>query len=78
MSILSHLGTREHLFVIGGGAIILMALLYTLVIDPWRVASVRLDQQIVVAQRELHDLQTLPQEYYRQRSVLDRIHAQLT
>jgi type II secretory pathway component PulM len=77
MNILSHLGTRERLFVIGGGAIILLALLYTLVIEPWRAASVRLDQQIAVAQRELHELQTLRQEYYRQRSALDRIHAQL-
>ena len=78
MNILHHLGTRERLFVIGGGAIILLALLYTLVIDPWRAASIHLDQQIVVAQRELHEFQTLRQEYYRQRSVLDRIHAQLT
>jgi type II secretory pathway component PulM len=78
MSILPHLGTRERLFVIGAGAAILLALLYTLVLDPWRAASVRLAQQIVVAQRELQELQTLRQEYHRQKSAVDRIHAQLT
>lgn len=78
MSIVHHLGTRERLFVIGGGAVILLALLYTLVIDPWRAGSIRLERQIVVAQRELHELQTLRQEYHRQKSVLDRINAQLT
>ena len=78
MSILPHLGTRERLFVIGAGAAILLALLYTLVIDPWRAASVRLEQQIVVAQRELQELQTLRQEYHRQKSAVDRINAQLT
>jgi type II secretory pathway component PulM len=78
MSILHHLGTRERLFVLGGGAVILLALLYTLVIDPWRAASLRLEQQTVVAQRELHELQTLRQEYYRKKSAVDRIQAQLT
>ena len=78
MSILPHLGTRERLFVIGAGAAILLALLYTLVIDPWRAASVRLDREVVVAQRELQELQTLRQEYHRRKSAVDRIHAQLT
>jgi|RhiMetdeSRZDD1v2_1073273.scaffolds.fasta_scaffold172411_2 type II secretory pathway component PulM len=78
MSILHHLGTRERVFVIGAGAVLLLGLLYTLVIDPWRAASIRLDQQIVVAQRELQELQTLRQEYHRKKSAVDRIHAQLT
>ena len=78
MSILPHLGTRERLFVIGAGAVILLALLYIVVLEPLWTSAARLDQQIVVAQRELHELQTLRQEYYRQKSAVDRIHAQLT
>ena len=78
MSILPHLGTHERLFVIGAGAIILLALLYIVVLEPLWTSAARLDQQIVVARRELHALQTLRQEYYRQKSAVDRIHAQLT
>ena len=51
MSILHHLERRERVFVMGAGAVIFLALLYTLVLDPWRASAVRLDRQIVVAQR---------------------------
>jgi hypothetical protein len=48
------------------------------VLEPLWTSAARLDQQIVVAQRELHELQTLRQEYHRKKSAVDRIHAQLT
>jgi hypothetical protein len=35
-------------------------------------------KQVVVAQRNLHDLQTLRQVYYRQHNAVARVHAQLT
>jgi type II secretory pathway component PulM len=78
MSIVHRLEPRERVFVMGAGAVILLALLYTLVIDPWRASAVRLDQQIVIAQRELRELQTLRQEYHRKKNAVDRIEAQLT
>jgi hypothetical protein len=78
MSIVPHLESRECVFVLGAGAVLFLALLYTVVLEPLWASAARLDQQTVVAQRELHELQTLRQEYRRQKSVLDRVYAQLT
>jgi general secretion pathway protein M len=77
MNFLQNLGTRERVFIMGAGVAILLALLFTMVIDPMLAYSARLDKQIVAAQRELQDVYTLQQEYQRQKSVIDRINAQL-
>lgn len=77
MNFFQSLGTRERVFILGAGVAILLALLFTMVIDPMLAHSARLDKQIVAAQRELQDIQSLRQDYQRQKSVLDRINAQL-
>jgi general secretion pathway protein M len=77
MNFFLNLGTRERVFIIGAGVAVLLALLFTMVIDPMLAYSARLDRQIITAQRELQELHTLRQDYQRQKSVLDRINAQL-
>jgi general secretion pathway protein M len=77
MNFLQNLGTRERVFIMGAGVAILLALLFTMVIDPMLAYSARLDKQMVVAQRELREVYTLQQEYQRQKTVVDRINAQL-
>jgi general secretion pathway protein M len=77
VNFLQNLGTREKIFVIGAMVAILLALLFTLVIDPLMAHSARLDRQIAAAQRQLQELHVLQREYRRQKSVLDHINAQL-
>ena len=77
MNFFRNLGTRERVFVMTAGLVVLLALLFMVVIDPLLAHSARLDRQIVTAQRELQELQTLQRTYQRQKSVLDRINAQL-
>ena len=77
MNFFRNLGTRERVFVMTAGLAVLLALLFMVVIDPMLAHSARLDRQIVTAQRELQELQTLQRTYQRQKSVLDRINAQL-
>ena len=77
MNFFQNLALREKMFVIGAGAVLLLTLLFTLVINPMLAYSARLDQQITKTQRELQDLCTLQREYRRQKSILDDINAQL-
>jgi general secretion pathway protein M len=77
MNFFRNLGTRERVFVMTAGLAVLLALLFMVVIDPMLAHSARLDRQIVTTQRELQELQTLQRTYQRQKSVLDRINAQL-
>jgi general secretion pathway protein M len=77
MNFFQNLGTRERLFIMGAGIVVLLTLLFVMVIDPMLAYSARLDKQIVAAQRELQDVNTLQQEYQRQKNVIDRINIQL-
>jgi general secretion pathway protein M len=77
MNFFRNLGTRERIFILTAGVAVLLALLFMIVIDPMLAHSARLDRQIITAQRELQELQTLQREYWRQKNVLDRINAQL-
>ncbi len=77
MNFLQNLGTRERIFVIAGSVGLLLALLYTLVIDPLMAHSAQLDRRIDKAQRDLQELYTLQREYQGQKRVLDHINARL-
>jgi general secretion pathway protein M len=77
MNFFRNLAAREKIFVLTAGIAVLGTLLFMLVIDPMLAHSARLDRQIVTAQRELQELQTLQREYQRQKSVVERINAQL-
>jgi general secretion pathway protein M len=77
MNFLRNLGTRERLFVIGAGVAVLLTLLFTLVVDPLIAHSARLDRQIVAAESQLQELHKLQRDYRTQKSVLDRVNAQL-
>jgi general secretion pathway protein M len=77
MNFFRNLGTREKILITTAGVAVLLALLFMFVIDPMLAHSARLDRQLLTAQRELQELQTLQREYGRQKHVLDRINAQL-
>jgi general secretion pathway protein M len=77
MNFFQNLGTREKIFIIGAGVAALLALLFLVVVDPMLSHAARLDRQIVSAQRDLQELQSLQREYLRQKGVLDGINAQL-
>jgi general secretion pathway protein M len=77
MNFFRNLGTRERIFVMTAGLVVLLVLLFMVVIDPLLAHSARLDRQIVTAQRELQELQTLQRTYQRHKSILDRINTQL-
>jgi hypothetical protein len=77
MNFLRNLGLREKMFVLGAGIALLLAILFTLVIDPMRASAARLDRQITAAQRDLLDLRTLQRDYRRQKGILDDINGQL-
>ena len=78
MNFLQNLQTREKVMVICAAVAIVLALLYTLAIDPLLSNSTRLDRQIRKAQQDLKTLQASQREYRQQQSVLDRINAQIT
>jgi general secretion pathway protein M len=77
MNFFQNLGTRERLFVLGATVAIVLALLFTFVVDPLTAQSARLDRQIASAQSQLQELHGLQREYQRQKRVMDSINAQL-
>ncbi len=77
MNFFQNLQMREKTLVIGAAVAVILALLYTLVIDPVLAHSSRLDRQIRKAQQDLQMLQTHRREYLQQKCVLDNINAQL-
>lgn len=72
-----HLQPRERLFVGGAGVALALFLLFKLTIDPMLKRSAHLDRQIISAQRQLHELRMLQQDYQRQKNVVTSINAQL-
>lgn len=78
MNFLQNLQTREKIMVICAAVAVVLALLYTLAIDPLLSNSTRLDRQIRKAQQDLSSLQASQREYRQQQSMFDRINTQIT
>ena len=68
---------REQFLVIGAGILVLVAMLFTFVIDPILARAANLDRRLAAASRQLAELQTLRGDYQRQKQIIDRIDAQL-
>ena len=77
MNFLQNLQTREKVMVICAAVAIVLALVYTLAIDPLLAHSARLDRQIRKAQQDLETLHTHRREYLQQQRVLDSINARI-
>jgi type II secretory pathway component PulM len=77
MNFLQNLQLREKILVIGAAVAVVLALLYTLVIDPMLAASTRLDRQIRKGEQDLKALYTYRRDYQQQKQILDSIDAQL-
>lgn len=68
---------REQILVVGAVILVLVAVLFTFVIDPILARAVNLDRRLDAATRQLAELQALRGDYQRQQQILDRIDAQL-
>ena len=68
---------REQILVVGAGVLLLVAGLFTFVIDPILARAANLDRRLAAASRQLSELQALRGDYQRQKQSLDRIDAQL-
>lgn len=77
MNFWQNMQARERLFLVGGGAALVLFLIFKLALDPLMKYSADLDRQMVTARRQLADLRTMQQEYQRQKSVADTINSQL-
>ena len=77
MSFFQNLQFREKILVICAGVAVVLFLLFMLVIDPVLERSARLDRQIRKAEQDLKNLKTYRREYNRQKSILDKLNAQL-
>jgi len=77
MNFWQQLQPRERLFLGGGGAVLVLFLLFKVAIDPVFKHSADLDRQIVTARHQLVELRTMQQEYQRQKNVVDTINNQL-
>ena len=68
---------REQMLVVGAGVLVLVAALFTFVIDPILARGANLDRRLAAASRQLAALQTLRGDYRQQQQIIDRIDAQL-
>ena len=68
---------REQILVVSAGILVLVAALFTFVIDPILARGANLDRRLATARRQLMELQTLRGDYQRQQQIIDRIDAQL-
>ena len=68
---------REQMLVVGAGVLVLVAVLFTFVVDPILARGANLDRRLAAAGRQLAALQTLRGDYQRQQQIIDRIDAQL-
>ena len=68
---------REQMLVVGAGVLVLVAALFTFVIDPILARGANLDRRLAAAGRQLAALQTLRGDYRHQQQIIDRIDAQL-
>ncbi len=68
---------REQILVVSAGILVLVAALFTLVIDPILARGASLNRRLATTGRQLAELQTLRGNYQRQKQVIDRIDAQL-
>lgn len=68
---------REQALVIGAGLLVLVLAFFTFVIDPILSRAENLDRRLMAAERQLAELQTLRNEYLRQKQMIDRIDTRL-
>ena len=68
---------REQMLVVGAGVLVLVAVLFTFVVDPILARGANLDRRLAAAGRQLAALQTLRGDYRRQQQIINRIDAQL-
>ena len=67
---------REQILVAGAGILVLVAALFTFVIDPILVRAANLERRLATASRQLAELQILRGDYQRQKQIIDGIDAQ--
>jgi general secretion pathway protein M len=60
---ISQLNQRERIFVVAGGGLLVLVLLYIAVVLPYRNALSRLDTEITVRSRQLQEVQSLKTRY---------------
>ena len=77
MNFLQNLQMREKILVMGAALAVVLALLYTLVIDPLLSHAERLDRQIRKAEQDLSTMQTHRREYLQQQRVLENVNTQI-
>ena len=68
---------REQILVVSAGVLVLLAALFTLVVDPLLARAANLDRRLAAAGRQFSELQALRVDYRRQKRLIDRIDAQL-
>ena len=68
---------REQILVVGAGVVMLLAALFTFVVDPLLARAANLDRRLAVADRQLSEAHALRLDYQRQQQAIDRIDAQL-
>lgn len=68
---------REQILVVSTGVLVLVAALFTFVIDPILARGASLNRRLATASRQLAELQTLRGDYQRQQQIIDRIDMQL-
>lgn len=68
---------REQILVVSAGVLVLVAALFTFVIDPILTRGASLNRRLATASRQLAELQTLRGDYQRQQQIIDRIDMQL-
>ena len=68
---------REQILVVSAGVLVLLAALFTFVVDPLLARAANLDRRLAAAGRQFSELQALRVDYRRQKRIIDRIDAQL-
>ena len=68
---------REQILVVCAALLVLVAALFTFVIDPILARGANLDRRLAAASRQLAELQALRGDYQRQKQIIDRLDAQL-
>ena len=68
---------REQILVVGAGILVLVVALFAFVIDPILARATNLDRRLATTTRQLVELQTLRDDYRRQKRIIDHIDAQL-
>ncbi|MDT8440033.1 MAG: type II secretion system protein GspM [Desulfuromonadales bacterium] len=71
------LSQRERLFVIGGGLMVILVLLYIAILLPYQNALERLDNQIAARSRQLEEVRALRLDYLQRQRELTQVERRL-